>query len=170
MTLRFWGVIGMAVCAAIVATHALAHDTLAPAGPGFFQVAAAQPSDAEARDLLTSPRPRPAQRDSIAASGAAQSEQCRWLGTRIISLLSREDAMTAKHFNPFYDQFGCPGAHLSSAFGCVVGGGGPAEGEELSSRVDRCWANPADQLPSKELLGGTKPPKFSQEKSADGGT
>lgn len=170
MSLRTWGLAGMVVVHAVAAAPALASEPLPSAGLATGQVVATQPSGA-GDSFLTSPRPRP----SELAAGPAQSDQCRWLGTRIISLLSRDDAMTAKHFDPFYDRFGCPEDHLSQAFGCVVGGGGPGQDEELASRVDRCWADPVEGGRPAGILGDDEAPEGDQpeddpEKSAEKGT
>lgn len=157
MTLRTFGLVGMVVCYAIGATHASALEPAVQMGPSHSQMATAQPLDTGDPDFLTSPPPRPAESGVVDVPVTAQTDQCRWLGTRIISLLSRDDAMTAKDFNPFYERFGCPEAHLARAFGCVVGGGGPAQGEELASRVDRCWAHPNNvRSRPTELLGEAK--------------
>lgn len=169
MALRMRGLVGLVVLAALAATHAGADEPAVPAERSPSQVAAAQAGDGGGSGVLTLPRPRPME------AGAPQSEQCRWLGTRIISLLSRDDAMTAKHFNPFYDQFGCPGPHLSAAFGCVVGDGGPGEGEDLASRVDACWSDPAEPIVPNALSGDVVPTENNQmdntqETPADGGT
>lgn len=168
MTLRIWGLIGTGVVFALMVSQAFASEPAPPAAGTPTDVPATQSQGAKNPGLPKSPRPRPAA--GADASGAAQSEQCRWLGTRIISLLSRDDAMTAKDFNPFYLRFGCPEAHLSKAFGCVVGGGGQVEGEELASRVDRCWVDPVGGRKPKDVLGDEKPPETTQEKSANGGT
>lgn len=177
MTLRIWGLIGTGVVFALMVSQAFASEPASPAAHGVTDMPATQSQDAPAPQshgakddpgLPKSPRPRPAAGGD--ASGAAQSEQCRWLGTRIISLLSRDDAMTAKDFNPFYLRFGCPEAHLSKAFGCVVGGGGQVEGEELASRVDRCWVDPKGGRKSKDVLGDEIPPEMDKEKSGNGGT
>ncbi len=176
MAFPVWGLIGLVVFHAVGVEYALASDTAESSGQTVEGVVAKESTSAGDSDLLKSPLPRPATGEDLGASGAAQTAQCRWLGTRIVSLLSRDDAMTAKDFNPFYQRFGCPQAHLSDAFGCVVGGGEQVQGEELASRVDRCWADPVEGLQPRELLGDTEPPKTTQEKStgqdesADGGT
>jgi hypothetical protein len=166
MSLRTWGLAGVVVVHAVAAAPAWASEPAPSAERAAGQVVATQPSDAGETDFLTSPRPRPSER----APDAVQSDQCRWLGTRIISLLSRDDAMTAKHFDPFYDRFGCPEDHLSEAFGCVVGGGGPGQDEELASRVERCWTDPVEGGLPTGILGDDEVPEDDQEKSADKGT
>lgn len=181
MALRTWVLIGMGVVLALTVNHSFASDTASQVGRTVSEVPAtqpraekgpaAQPQDAKDPGQVRSPRPRPAGPAKAGDTvGAAQSDQCRWLGTRIVSLLSRDDAMTAENFNPFYERFGCPEAHLSEAFGCVVGGEGQTEGEELASRVDRCWVDPVDGRSPKNVLDDVKPPEIKQEKSANDGT
>lgn len=167
MAFPVWGLIAIMVCYAAAVDNALASDSeSAPALPVEGEVTKQLPS-AEDTDLLKSPLPRPAMEGSIGASEAAQNAQCRWLGTRIVSLLSRDDAMTAKDFNPFYQRFGCPQEHLSEAFGCVVGGAERNQGEELASRVDRCWADPVAGLQPKEPLEDVEPKDNGQESTND---
>jgi len=167
MAFPVWGLIAMMVFHAVAVDNALASDSESTPAQTVEGVAAKQLPSVEDTDLLKSPLPRPAMEGSIGASEAAQNAQCRWLGTRIVSLLSRDDAMTARDFNPFYQRFGCPQEHLSEAFGCVVGGAEQNQGEELASRVDRCWADPVAGLQPKESLGDAEPKDDGQEGKND---
>lgn len=176
-TLRPSVLIGMGVMFALTVSHAIASDAASQAGQTVSEVPATQPRAAKDPGQVRPPRPRPAgPAKAGGAVGTAQSDQCRWLGTRIVSLLSRDDAMTAENFNPFYERFGCPEAHLSDAFGCVVGGSGQTQGEELASRVDRCWADPVDGRTPKNVVDDGEPAEDvksdedGKENSAGGGT
>ena len=177
MTLRIWGLIGGMVFYALAVDHAFASDSTmapgtqpgAPTGRIASELAATQPRDGGDLGLWRSPRPRP----EVLALGAdagdpAQNDRCRWLGQRIVSLLSRDDAMTAKDFNPFYERFGCPTKHLAEAFGCVVGGGGRAQDDDLAIRVDRCWADPVEGRRPTNVVGDVKPAGDGRDERADG--
>ena len=183
MSFSAWGLIALIVFHAVALENALASDSAVTSQETVEGIDIKQLPSGEDMDLLKSPLPRPAAGEDMGASTAALSAQCSWLGTRIVSLLFRDDAMTARHFNPFYQRFGCPQSHLFDAFGCVVGGGKQAQNEELASRVDRCWADPVEGLQSKEPLVDTEPkesgkesntdqedPASDQEESASGGT
>jgi hypothetical protein len=76
--------------------------------------------------------------------------------------------MTAKDFNPFYDRFGCSMEHLAEAFGCVVSTDGQAQGEELASRVDRCWADPIEGRRSMDVLGDEMPIEDGRQEGSGG--
>jgi hypothetical protein len=75
--------------------------------------------------------------------GPAFTEECVWLGKRIVSLLFRDDAMAANDFIPFYDRFQCPKDHLAKAFGCLGASGEAIENDNYIARVDQCWDDPA---------------------------
>ena len=77
----------------------------------------------------------------------AQVAECAWMGKRVVSLLSRDDAMTAADFMPFYLRFGCPEAHVGKAFGCVVRNGEAAPNDVLAERIEKCWVNPDARFP-----------------------
>lgn len=171
MTLRTWVLIGAGVVFALTANHAFASDTAPQADKTGSEVSATQPGAVKDSGRVKKPRPRPAgSRTAGNTVAAAESDQCRWLGTRIVSLLSRDDAMAAENFNPFYERFGCPEAHLSDAFGCVVSGEGQTQGEELASRVDRCWTDPVEGRTPKNVTDGIESPETEPEKPAEGGT
>ena len=163
MTLRVWGLMGGMVFCFFAASHAFASDAAAPGARNVSEIASTEPKGAVDPGFSRSPRPRPA-----GTEGATRSEQCRWLGQRIVSLLSRDDAMTAKDFNPFYDRFGCSMEHLAEAFGCVVSTDGQVQGEELASRVDRCWADPIEGRRSMDVLGDEMPVEDGRQESSGG--
>lgn len=77
----------------------------------------------------------------------AQVAECAWTGKRIVSLLARDDAMTAGDFIPFYLRFGCPEGHVGKTFGCVVRNGEAAPNDVLAERIEKCWANPDVRFP-----------------------
>lgn len=83
--------------------------------------------------------------------------ECAWVGKRIVSLLTRDDAMTAGDFMPFYLRFGCPEAHVGKSFGCVVRNGESAPNDVLADRIEKCWTDPDARFP-----------KLSAEQPADG--
>jgi hypothetical protein len=170
MILRVFGLMAGLVLYVLVAPPASATETAAPAGAVESDVPPKQAeSDADPRPMRPLP-PRPAgAHGGAGAGGPSQSDHCRWLGQRIVSLLSRDDAMTAKDFNPFYERFGCPPEHLAEAFGCVVAGDGQAQGDDLAMRVDRCWTDPvAGRYPASAVEGGE--PAVDAEQKPPGGT
>jgi hypothetical protein len=164
MKWRVWGLMGGVIFCALTANGVFASDVAMPDARKVSEIASTGPKAALDPGFLRSPRPRPA-----GADGATRSEQCRWLGQRIVSLLSRDDAMTAKDFNPFYDRFGCSMEHLAEAFGCVVSTDGQVQGEELASRVDRCWADPIEARRSSDVMGDEMPVENGRE-DGPGGT
>jgi hypothetical protein len=90
------------------------------------------------------PRRRPASPDERRpATDPANSDQCAWIGQRIISLLIRDDAMAAGDFSPFYVKFGCSEEHLGLAFGCLAANLVPAENGALADQAEECWRDPA---------------------------
>lgn len=119
-----------------------------------------QPRD-PAEDVRPAPRRKPS--PPVAGQGGrgpAFKEECVWVGKRVVNLLSRDDAMAANDFMPFYGQFGCPGEHLAKAFGCVVANTDPSENEALADRIDACWDDPKAALakaPAAEQIGDEQP-------------
>lgn len=73
--------------------------------------------------------------------------ECGWVGTRIISLLVRDDIDGANQYQHFYANFGCANEHLAQAFRCTVGGGQDLSGAPLNDRISGCWANPGMSRP-----------------------
>ncbi|MFZ1414966.1 MAG: hypothetical protein WAS73_10380 [Defluviicoccus sp.] len=106
------------------------------------------------------PQPRPRQPALTVApddgKAAATSDQCQWLGKRIISLLIRDDAMAANDFTPFFVRFGCPEELLADAFGCVAANAALLENNGLSEQINACWLDPTVRLAKAEdNAGGT---------------
>lgn len=92
--------------------------------------------------------PSPPRRPMVATTAVEPkdpglSDQCAWLGKRIISLLVRDDAMTATDFGPFYQRFNCSEERLSKAFGCLVANLETVENSVFADQVDECWREPS---------------------------
>jgi hypothetical protein len=105
--------------------------------------AEATPPAGEAPGAMRVPRRRPATAEEVKpAVDPALTDQCSWIGKRIISLLVRDDAMAADDFSPFYVKFGCPEPHLSKAFGCLVANLLTMENSALADQADECWRDP----------------------------
>lgn len=66
--------------------------------------------------------------------------ECAWTGKRIVSLLARDDVEQSKRFLEFYRMFGCKEEHLGPTMRCVIMDATGPEAEDLTARVDRCWA------------------------------
>lgn len=81
--------------------------------------------------------------------GPAGQPECLWVGRRIVSLIWRDDLDTAARHRELYERFGCPSAHVQSAFRCLVRQGelDPKVPESLNERVHACWVNPDVQPP-----------------------
>lgn len=169
MTFRVCGLIGGLVLYALVVNPALATDAAAPAGQVESDAPAKQAEGAADQRPMRPLPPRPAgSHGGVDAGGPSQSDHCRWLGQRIVSLLSRDDAMTAKDFNPFYERFGCPPEHLAKAFGCVVAADGQAQGDDLAMRVDRCWTDPVEGRSPAPVVGDEEPADDAEQKPPGG--
>jgi hypothetical protein len=100
-------------------------------------------------------------------TGPAANPECRWLGERVINLLSRDDLDTAFRHLDLYDRFGCPGAHVQISFRCLLRGGlpDPKAAETLDKKVSTCWSNPSAQ---PEVNAASAPP--AQNPPAAAGT
>lgn len=135
-----------------------------PAEPAQYRDAdQARPQADGERQAQPAPRRRPSPPVAGQSSrGPAFKGECVWVGKRIVNLLSRDDAMAANDFMPFYAQFGCPGDHLAKAVGCVVTNSEPSENEALADRIDACWDDPKAVLaqeptPAESALGDEQP-------------
>lgn len=123
----------------------------------------ARPQAESERQAQPAPRRKPSPPVAGQSSrGPAFKGECVWVGKRIVNLLSRDDAMAANDFMPFYAQFGCPGDHLAKAFGCVVTNTDPSENEALADRIDACWDDPKavlaqERTPAEGALGDEQP-------------
>jgi hypothetical protein len=88
-------------------------------------------------------------------NGPAGNPECVWLGSRVVSLLLRDDLDTAFRHLDLYDRFGCPSGHVQAAFRCLVlhqptisadpKSADPKSADSLNGRVHACWINPAMQ-------------------------
>jgi hypothetical protein len=170
---------GVAAFVAVVSTgaalpfvHAAPPTVPAPTAGGAVTVQssptqpAQKPTDAPSKD-----RPAPPRRPESAPvdhkdGNPAQVAECAWVGKRIVSLLTRDDAMTAGDFLPFYLRFGCPDGHVGKTFGCVVRNGEAAPNDVLADRIEKCWADPdvrfprlAPEQPPEAVPAPTAPPK-----------
>lgn len=169
---------GVAVLVAVVSTGATLPMVLAgqPAVSGLpadgvvtVQASPTQPSPAQSGDGHGKDRPVPQRRPEAAPvetrdGEPAQVAECSWMGKRVVSLLSRDDAMTAGDFMPFYLRFGCPEAHVGKAFGCVVRNGEAAPNDVLADRIEKCWTNPDVRFPKLT----TEPPAATPDAPAKG--
>lgn len=88
---------------------------------------------------------------SVAGAAAVAAEppgpdtpECRWAGSRILSLLWRDDIRTAGDFLNLYDRFACPSDHVPVAFRCLIRIGVQTDqGDQgLPARAAACWADP----------------------------
>lgn len=121
---------------AVAAEYGSSNDTRAPK------------RDGETAQSRPAPRRKPSPPvPGQSARGPAYKEECVWVGKRVVSLLSRDDAMAASDFMPFYSQFSCPQEHIAKAFACVVTDKDPSENEALADRIDVCWDNPDAEFP-----------------------
>jgi hypothetical protein len=123
------------------------------------------PPQREPKAKERTPPPRPIVRPAGQQLNPALREECAWVGQRIVSLLFRDDPMTGNDFFPFYTRFGCPEAHLTQAFGCVVRGGS-LENDGLADRIAVCWTDPL-QRPPADAAASDGTGRASDRKPAD---
>ena len=120
------------------------------------------------------PQPRPRQPALTVApddgKAGTTSDQCQWLGKRIISLLIRDDAMAANDFAPFFVRFDCPEQLLADAFGCVAANAALLENNGLSEQINACWQDPTVRLAKTEDSAGDTPgqPTAAAKSDKDG--
>lgn len=81
---------------------------------------------------------------AAALNGPAGNAECVWTGKGVVKQLWRDDLDTAFRHLDLYDRFGCPPAHIQSAFRCLIKQGPFDEKPEdtLNARVHACWINP----------------------------
>jgi hypothetical protein len=114
----------------------------------------------QATDQQAAPGPDGASVDEYAEAqrvlnGPAGNPECVWLGSRVVSLLLRDDLDTAFRHLDLYDRFGCPSGHVQAAFRCLVlhqptisadpKSADPKSADSLNGRVHACWINPSMQ-------------------------
>lgn len=147
---------GVAAVLAVVSTGAVLPRVYAaqpvPPTPQTSVTVPAQASPTQAAEGRSKDRPVPQRRPEPAAVESkeiepAQVAECAWTGKRVVSLLTRDDAMSAGDFMPFYLRFGCPEAHVGKTFGCVVRNDETAPNDVLAERIEKCWANPDTRFP-----------------------
>src|ERR1700733_7643569 len=108
----------------------------------------------QATDQQAAPGPDGASVDEYAEAqrvlnGPAGNPECVWLGSRVVSLLLRDDLDTAFRHLDLYDRFGCPSGHVQAAFRCLVlhqpnpKAADPKVADSLDGRAHACWINPA---------------------------
>ena len=121
---------------------------------GIVMPVQASPTQVAPQKPESRPKDRPAPSrhpDAVPSDGKdgepVQAAECAWVGKRIVSLLTRDDAMTAGDFMPFYLRFGCPESRVGKAFGCVVRNGEAAPNDVLAERIEKCWDNPDVRFP-----------------------
>jgi hypothetical protein len=99
--------------------------------------------------------------------------ECGWVGTRIISLLIRDDVDGANQYFHFFANFGCANEQLAQAFRCSVGGGPELAGAPLNDRINGCWSNPVMSrpllAPAARGLGEAPPPSGGAPATPSGG-
>jgi pyruvate/2-oxoglutarate dehydrogenase complex dihydrolipoamide acyltransferase (E2) component len=147
---------GLAACSALLLSAGIAiaqSPSGAPETPPAAQAPAAQTPTPAAQP----PAARPAAQPRRAAEPriTAASPECAWSGRRILSLLVRDDVDTAEKHRRFYEQFGCPTAHIGLALRCVIRSDlppaptqgnvqqGQAHAKALAERVEQCWDKPS---------------------------
>ena len=145
---------GLAVSGALLLSASVA---LADAPPeGAKAPAAPQAPAAEAPEAPRPVPPASQPKQPAAPRITAAMPECAWSGRRIISLLIRDDVDTADKHRRFYDQFGCPAAHVGLALRCVIQSETPApapaqgsvqpgqtQARALAERVEQCWDKPS---------------------------
>jgi len=147
---------GLAACSALLLSAGIAM-AQAPSGAPETPSAAQAPA-AQTPTPTPQPPARPATQPKRAAAEpriTAASPECAWSGRRILSLLVRDDIDTAEKHRRFYEQFGCPTAHIGLALRCVIRSDlppaptqgnvqqGQAHAKALAERVDQCWDKPS---------------------------
>lgn len=146
-----------AIAAVLASSPLLAADDPAGTSPPATAQYAGAGQPGPAANGAQAPRRKPSPPVGGQSSrGPAFKEECVWVGKRIVNLLSRDDAMAANDFVPFYGHFGCPGDHLAKAFGCVVTNTDPSENEALADRIDVCWDDPKAEFPQEPTAAESK--------------
>ncbi len=152
---------GLAACGTLLLSAGIAmaqSPSGAPETPPAAQAPAAQTPTPTPQLPAAQPPARPAAQPKRAAAEpriTAASPECAWSGRRILSLLVRDDIDTAEKHRRFYEQFGCPTAHIGMALRCVIRSDlppaptqgnvqqGQAHAKALAERVEQCWDKPS---------------------------
>ena len=88
--------------------------------------------------------------------------ECRWLGTKTVRVLLRDDLIAGEGFHRFYRRFRCPTDRLGEALGCAVPASRVEDVQELQRHIDICWTDPSTVLEVK----AAPPPARSGEPNA----
>jgi hypothetical protein len=75
--------------------------------------------------------------------------ECRWIGTKTVRVLLRDDLIAGEGFHRFYRRFGCPTDRLGEALGCAVPAARVEDVQELQRHIDACWTDPSTVLEVK---------------------
>lgn len=108
--------------------------------------------------LAAAPRARAAEKPAATAPAkegkTARPEpwarpECRWLGTKTVRVLLRDDLIAGEGFHRFYRRFHCPTDRLGEALGCAVPAARVEDVQDLQRHIDTCWTEPATILEVK---------------------
>lgn len=144
---------GLAACSALLLSAGIAV-AQSPSGAPETPPAALAPQTPVAQPPAVRPAAQP-KRAAAEPRVTAASPECAWSGRRILSLLVRDDIDTAEKHRRFYEQFGCPTAHIGLALRCVIRSElppaptqgnvqqGQAHAKALAERVEQCWDKPS---------------------------
>jgi hypothetical protein len=91
------------------------------------------------------PAPQQPHRAARPSDLRAATSECAWVGKRAVRVLMRDDLIAAEGFLKFYSAFGCPTRHLGQAFGCAVSSSDSGSAREVETRIEACWADPAQK-------------------------
>ncbi|MBM3733186.1 MAG: hypothetical protein FJW24_06935 [Acidimicrobiia bacterium] len=150
---------GLAACSALLLSAVISM-AQSPSGTPEAAPATQAPTAQAPVSAPQAPAQRPAVQPRRPAAAAepritAASPECAWSGRRILSLLVRDDVDTADKHRRFYEQFGCPTAHIGLALRCVIRSDlppaptqgnvqqGQVHAKALAERVEQCWDKPS---------------------------
>ncbi|MBO0755329.1 MAG: beta-1-3, beta-1-6-glucan biosynthesis protein [Bradyrhizobiaceae bacterium] len=131
-------------------------------------IALAQPPEADAKtaaDANAAARQRKIDDIAEAArlmTGPAANPECVWHGTRVVSLLWREDIDTALRQLELYDRFKCPAEHVQATFRCFLrleaaNPMDPKADDAVKTRARDCWINPGSSSVSPSTAATSAP-------------
>ncbi len=75
---------------------------------------------------------------------------CKWIGTRVVQSLVRDDIIAANEYNDMYKTMACPAKDLILAFSCTVKGISPPEDSQTTNQ-------PTAKAPAAETPEDYKP-------------